>query len=397
MVQSRQIVSEVTDIRHPRDRRSRVARALGYVTLGGSAAELAGSIGVDVEGFAERHAGSNPSSATGSRLGHFELMRMETPLSCAQGTMTDAGSPAPASRRDRLKQLRAFCEAVRLGSVSGAARAVHSSQPAVSAQLRALEEALGAVLFRRQGAGVAPTRVGANLYRIAHPLVEGLLRVPELFEEQHHGVASGSLCIGAGEVSGGSVLPEIVKRFQARYPRIRIEVRAGPGRERLGWLRAFEIDLMAGAVDPVPHDIAFHPLVETDAVLVTPEDHPLGARESVSFEALAGQRMVAQPVGRSVRHIQDVVLGLHGASPRIVLEVDDWGSMLNHVAAGVGIAIVPSVCVGPHEPVRTVRLSHPYRPRRWYGLAHRRDRLLSFAARRFVEVAVSEAAARDAG
>ena len=309
---------------------------------------------------------------------------------------TQPGVDPPGPRRNRLKQLRSFCEAVRIGSVSGAARAVHSSQPAVSTQIRALEEELGVVLFRRREAGVAPTRAGANLYRIARPLVEGLLRVPEMFEEQYHGADSGSLPIGAGEVSGGAVLPGLVKRFQARYPRIRVEVRTGSGRERLAWLRGFELDLVIAAVAPVPDDIEFHPLVEVGGIVVTPEGHPLAGRDSIAIEELSPWPMVAPLAGRHLRRMFDIVLGLHGVYPPVALEVEDWGSMLNHVAAGVGIAVVPSVCVAPHEPVATVRLADRFLLRT-YGLAHRRDRLLPLAARRFIDVAVSEPASGGGG
>ena len=305
--------------------------------------------------------------------------------------MRDAGSPSP--RRDRLKQLRSFCEAVRLGSMSGAARAVHSSQPAVSVQLRALEEELGVALIRRRGTGIAPTRAGAILYRIVRPLVEGLLRVPELFDEQHRGADSGSLRIGAGEVSGGAILPWLVKRFRARWPRIRIEVRTGSGRERIEWLRSFELDLVVAAVAPVPDDIEFHPLADVDGVVVTPEDHPLAGRESVAIEELAPWPMVAPLAGYHSRRMFDVVLGLHGANPPVAIEVPDWGSMLNHVAAGVGIAVVPNVCVAPHEPVARVALAHRF-IHRTYGLALRRAGPAPLAVRRFVDVAVSEAAQR---
>ena len=318
----------------------------------------------------------------------------ESVIDLFRNTQPSIGPPGP--RRDRLKQLRSFCEVVRIGSVSGAARVVHSSQPAVSTQIRALEEELGVVLFRRGEAGIAPTRAGANLYRIARPLVEGLLRVPELFEEQHHGIDSGSLRIGAGEVSGGSVLPGLVKRFRARYPRIRVEVRTGTGRERLAWLRDFELDLVIAAVAPVPDDIEFHPLVEVDGIVVTPEDHPLAGRDRVTIEELSSWPMIAPLAGRHVRHMFDTVLGLHGAHPPIALEVEDWGAMLNHVAAGVGIAVVPSVCVAPHEPLAAVPLTHRF-ILRTYGLAHRRDRLLSLAARRFVDIAVSEPAGGGGG
>ena len=307
---------------------------------------------------------------------------------------TDTGSAAPATRRDRHKQLRAFCEAVRLGSISGAARTLESSQSVVSKQVQTLEQELGVTLFRRSNARIVPTRTGANLHRIALPLVEGLVRLPERFEEHHHGVDSDVLRIGAGEVSGGYLLPAIVRRFRARWPRTRVEVRAGTGAERFAWLRGFELDVVVIATHEVPDDIEFHPLGRANAVVATPEGHPLARCEHVAIEALARYPMLAPHAGSHVRHIQDTVLRLHGVRPRIVLEVEGWGSMLNYVAAGVGIALVPDMCVGPYEPVRTVRLDHPY-VMRVYGVAVRRDRLAALAAHRFVEVALS--GAPDAG
>ena len=300
---------------------------------------------------------------------------------------------APESRRDRLKQLRAFCEAVRAGSLSGAARAMDASPAVVSGHVRALEEELGAALLRRAGAGLAPTRIGARLHHIARPLVEGLERLPELFEERHTGVAAEALRIGAGQVSGGYVLPALVRRFQARWPRTRIEVRTGTGAQRLRWLRGFELDLVVAAVSPVPGDIAFHALVDADMVVVTPQGHPLGRCGRVTAAALEGQRLIAQPAGGSSRHIQDAALALHGVRPRVVLEVEEWGSTLNYVAAGVGIGIVPSLCVTAQEPVCRLTIEHGFR-RRTYGVATRTDSLVSLAARRFVECALSDDGAR---
>ena len=297
------------------------------------------------------------------------------------------GREPPESRRDRLKQLRAFCEAVRAGSLSGAARALDASQAVVSGHVRTLETELGAALFRRAGSGIAPTRIGVHLHRIARPLVEGLERLPDLFEEYHTGVAAEVLRIGAGQISGGYVLPEFVRRFQARFPRTRIEVHTGTGAERMNWLRGFELDLVVGAIHPVPGDIAFHPLVHADMVVVTPQGYPLGRYERVAIETLGDHRLVAQPAGHQVRTILDVSLALHGVRPHVVLEVEEWGSTLNHVAAGVGIALVPDVCVSADEPVCRVAIEPGFRLRT-YGVAMRRDGLVSLGARRFVECAL---------
>ena len=298
-----------------------------------------------------------------------------------------SAAAAPATRRDRLKQLRAFCETTRLGSLSAAARAIGTAQPAVSNHVRTLEEELGAALFRREGDGITPTRAAQDLYRIAYPLVEELLRLPGLFDEHLQRAEPASLRIGAGEVSAAWVLPDMIGRYVARWPRTRVEVSTGTGGQRLEWLRRFELDLVVGAFEDPPDDIVFRPLVPAGIMLITPEEHPLGCCESVGFEALTSHAMVALLSGHHMRQVQDVVLRLHGARPRVVLEVDGWDTMVHHVAAGVGVALVPDVCVVEHERVRTVRVRLPNpSPVRTYGLALRRDGFVGLAARRFVDL-----------
>lgn len=295
---------------------------------------------------------------------------------------------APASRRDRFKQLRAFCEVVRTGSISRAAKALSSSQPAVSTLMYRLEEGLGLALLRRTGGRIEPTRIGEHLYGLVQPLVEGLLRLPERFDEHHTGETAEPLRVGVGQVSAAYVLPALVRRYQALHPRTRVQLRSGTGGERLAWLRSFELDVIVAAFDVVPSDLEFHPIRQADTVVITPEDHPLGKHERVPIRALARHPMIVPSAGSYIRLAQDVVLGLHGVRPPIALEVAGWGTMINHVVHGVGIAIVPELCILDHEPVCKVRLVHHFQPRT-YGVATRRNGLIGLAASRFVRLAMA--------
>ena len=299
-------------------------------------------------------------------------------------------APVLASRRDRLKQLQAFCEAARKGSISGAAKAVGLSQPAVSLQVRALEEEFGVVLFERRGPRIALTPVGERLYESAMPVVQGVLRLPALFAEAHHGTPAQSLRIGAGQTSAAYLLPGPLKRFAERYPGMRIEVRTGTGPERLEWLRTFDLDAVVGVVDAAAPGVEFRPMRTTRMVLVTPLDHPLANRGAVAPAALARHRLVAPKSGRGARRLHDMLLHLHGVAPRVLVEVDGWGAIVNHVAGGAGIAFVPDMCVSACEPVATVAVKAPA-VRRTYGTAVRSGGLMSQAARRFVEMLASEA------
>ena len=163
-------------------------------------------------------------------------------------------------RRDRLKQLRAFCHAARLGSITKAAERVYSSQPAVSLQIRSLEEELGVMLFVRSGPRIALTAAGRSLYRRALPLVEDLDRFSDSFAEQFRGLA-GPLRIAAGETAASYLLPRYFEAFNERHADVEISVRIGSGSRCLSWLRGYEVDMVFTAMDVEPPDLEFRLLV----------------------------------------------------------------------------------------------------------------------------------------
>ncbi len=225
-----------------------------------------------------------------------------------------------------------------------------------------------------RGSGLAPTRIGERLHHVALPLVAGLERLPELFEEQHTGVAGEALRIGAGEVSGGSVLPALVRRFQARWPRTRVEVRSGTGAERLMWLRGFELDLpaylkrfrdahpdIAVRLDAATVPEGFKRLADDEVdfvvgprerfdeerivyrelrtyriVLITAPDHPLAGRTSVSPREAAAHPAVVPPEGTYSRQFGEDAAEALGIVINAVVEVGGWGVLKRYVEAGFG-------------------------------------------------------------
>ena len=264
-----------------------------------------------------------------------------------------------------------------------------SSQPAVSLQVRTLEEELGVLLFERRGPRISLTRVGQSLYRLAMPLVEGMDRLPDTFAERHHGVVADVLRIGAGQTSAAYLLPKYLKEFRERFPEILIEIRTGTGQQRLEWLRDYELDLVVAAMDIAPSDVEFHPVFGSDPVLITPLDHPLAGRESVPLEETAAYPFVGHTSAHYVRQVAEVILRLHGVAPDVAVEVDGWGVIVNYVAAGVGISFVPDLCLSEHEPLWRISFRHKI-PQRRYGAIIRRDGLLGLAASQFLQIMVRE-------
>ena len=290
-------------------------------------------------------------------------------------------------RRDRLKQLRAFCQAARLGSISRAAEHVMSSQPAVSLQVRTLEEEFGVLLFERRGPRISLTRTGRSLYELAMPLVEGMDRLPDTFAEQHHGVVADVLRVGAGQTSASYLLPRYLKSFRERCPGIGIDVRIGTGQQRLGWLRDYELDIIVAAVDIPPPDVEFHPVFSSDPMLITALDHPLAGRESVAIEETAAWPFVGHTATHYMGRAAEIILRQYGIAPDIAIEVEGWGAITHYVAAGVGISFVPDLCLTEHDRVWKISFKGTI-PQRRYGVMTRRDGLLARAADRFLRIMV---------
>ena len=296
-----------------------------------------------------------------------------------------AAERRPSARGDRLKQLRAFCHAARLGSITRAAEHIFSSQPAVSQQVRALEEELAVTLFERNGPRISLSPAGRQLYEAAMPVVAGMDRLPFTFAEQHHGDISGEFQLAAGRAAATHVVPEYLRRFRERHPAIRLNVRTGTERERLDWLRTYEVDLVFDAMEVAPPDLEFHFVFSSRFFLITSEGHPLAGRESVEIAEAARFPVVIPPTDSEARRVADMVVRHHGLTMDVAVEVDGWSVIKRYVEAGVGISVVPDLCLADRDRVWRIPFDR-YFPDRRYGVLMRRDGVPSLAAARFVQL-----------
>ena len=314
---------------------------------------------------------------------------MMTPTQRPTRTLMAESGGLSRHRGDRLRQLRAFCQAARLGSISRAAEEIESSQPAVSVQIRNLEQELGLLLFERHGGRISLTTVGHSLYQLAKPVVECVDRLPETFAERHFGVIGGDLRIGAGQTSATNLLPMFLKVFRERYPEIRIEVRSGTGQERLRWLRDYELDVVVAAMDAPPPDVDFHPIKVSELVLITPEDHPLAGRDSIAIKEATTYPFVGHAASSYISQVATVIARLHGVAPEIVVELDGWSAIKSYVALGVGVAFIPDLYLTERDRLWKIAFEPPI-PHRKYGAITRRDGILGEAASRFLRIMAPE-------
>ena len=229
-------------------------------------------------------------------------------------------------KRDRLRQLRAFSRAARLGSMARAAEHLGLSPPAVALQVRELEHELDAVLFDRGGGGVTMTAAGERFHALAGPLVDAMDALLEDFVDRIEDDVSGCVDIGASGPGTAIVLPRYVKRLRERYPGVRLRVRNSTLGEGLAHLDAGVVEFVLGARETLEgHALEYHEMLRYDIVLITSRNHPLAGRETVTPQEAAKWPAVVPPAGSHSRQFGESAARELGIDVKAVLEVGGWG------------------------------------------------------------------------
>ena len=290
-------------------------------------------------------------------------------------------------KSDRLKPLRAFCQTVRLGSVSRAAEALFVSQPAISLQLQALERDLGVTLFERSGRRLTPSREGQLLFDLAQPLVEGMDGLEAVFREKVGGLDAGELNIAANSSTILYLLPRIVEHFRSQHPDIRLTLHNAITADGTDLLRSDAVDLAVGSMVDVPADLSYAPVYRFEPLLITPPDHPLARKPRLTLEDISPYGLILPPKRQITYRLVDLVFQQNRVPYTVALEVGGWEVIKQYVAMGMGISIVTSICVtdADRERLATRSLAEWF-PSRSYGVVVRKGKFLSPQARAFIEL-----------
>ncbi|MEB1263698.1 LysR substrate-binding domain-containing protein [Xanthomonas campestris pv. campestris] len=298
-----------------------------------------------------------------------------------------APTPRFSYKSDRLKPLRAFCQTVRLGSVSRAAEALYVSQPAVTLQLQALERDLGVALFERSGRRLAPSREGQLLYDMALPLVESLDGLEAAFREKVRGLDAGELNIAANSSTILYLLPRIVANFRARHPDVRLTLHNAISADGTDLLREDAVDLAVGSMLDVPADLNYAPVYRFEQLLITPPDHPLASKPIVTLQNLSPYPLILPPRRQVTYRLVDLIFQQARVPYTVALEVDGWEVIKQYVAMGMGISIVTAICLTDADRDElSARSLKDYFPTRSYGVVVRKGKYLSPQARAFIEL-----------
>ena len=244
-----------------------------------------------------------------------------------------------------FQQLRSVREAVRCGfNLTEVARALHTSQPGVSRQIRELEEELGVDLFVRAGKRLTSlTEVGALIVPIVENMLndaDNLRRAGEEFTKQ----ANGRLSIAATLSQARYALPGAVRDFRQRYPQVTLNLHQGSPKQVAEMLISGEADIGIATEALTKYDnLVALPCYRWTHSVVVPPDHPLLDGQPLSLERLSQFPIITYGAGYTGRLHIDEAFDQAGLELNLVLTAMDADVIKTYVELGLGVGIVASI------------------------------------------------------
>ncbi len=287
-----------------------------------------------------------------------------------------------------LRQLRYLVAIDRERNFTRAAAREHVAQPALSQQLRRLEDELGLALVQRTTRHVSLTDAGELLVARARRILAELDAAQSELQALR-GVRAGHVTVGSMHTMGPVDVSLALAIYHQRHPGVELTVREQSSEELAEMLRIDELDLAFLSVTEriESHGLGLFQLVSEELMVILPPSHRLGRRRRIRMRELAGEQFVSFREGARLRELLVAAGRQAGFEPRVTLESNESQRIRRLVSRGMGVAILPrSDAIGVGADVAVASLVEPELARD-ITLAWREGRRHSPAAGEFIELA----------
>lgn len=291
-----------------------------------------------------------------------------------------------------LRQLQVFEAVARHRSYTRAAEALYLTQPAVSMQVRQLEQQVGLPLFEHVGRRLYLTAAGEEVLRLARSVLQQVGEA-EAAIEALKGVRRGRLTIAVASTAN-YFAPHLLGRFAARHEGITVSLDVTNREGLLRHLHDNDVDMVIMGRPPEELELEAEPFMENPLVVIAPPDHPLLDEQPVHLARLQEETFVVREPGSGTRIAMERHFEAHGVRLSTGMEMSSNEAIKQAVEAGLGLGIVSLHTLGMElELGRLVVLEAETFPivRHWH-LVHRRGKRLSPVAAAFAEFVRAEGA-----
>lgn len=289
-----------------------------------------------------------------------------------------------------LRQLRIFEAVARHLSFTKASEELHLTQPAVSMQIKQLEQATGVPLFELVGKRVYLTEAGQELQRYSRSITTLLAEAEQVFEEMK-GLRRGRLNITVASTANYFV-PRLWATFRKRHPEVSVSLDVT---NREGLIRALaenEADLVIMGLPPEGMDLVAESFMPNPLVVIAPPSHPLAAAKQVPLQRLQGETFLMREQGSGTRSLMERVFAEKGLAPATPIEMSSTEAIKQGVEAGLGLALLSVHTLEMELALKRLVVLHvegfPVL-REWY-IVHRAGKRLSAVAQAFRDFILRE-------
>jgi DNA-binding transcriptional LysR family regulator len=294
------------------------------------------------------------------------------------------------------RQLAAFVAVVEKKSFSQAAERLGVSQPAISLQIRSLEERLGRRLLDRSGRRVEPTEAGLVLYKRAQRMLQLEQQLEQELAQEATGELHGTLAIGASTGPGGRLVPLLLCEFQRSHPNLSVALSISDTDRVIEQVADRELELGVVGALRRHRGLDFEPLVRDEIVLAVSPDHPFAGKQ-MPPEQLPREQYIAMQEGAGVRHVIEEELRAAGLRMRDFepkLELGLQESVKSAVAAGYGVTFISRTAIEGELATGTLGAAsvRGLEPARQIYVVRASGRITTRAAEAFLEFARAHAA-----
>jgi len=285
-------------------------------------------------------------------------------------------------------QLETFIEVSRLSSFSRAAEKRFRTQPAISSQIRSLEEEVGAKLLDRSGGKVSMTASGKLFLKFAEETLDARKAAMTAIAETER-VPKGEIVVGANEGTCLHILPEVFAHFKKQYPDVAVGIKRADYAKILESVIDNSVDFGVVSLPVTDNRLTAVPIHRDELVLIVPPRHPLSKLKAAEAADIAQYPLLVPKVGHT-RDALDQLFHERKLKPRISMELDSSELLKRFVAADVGVGFISRSNV--EEDVQANVLAAialaDLQIRRDLALVFRKDKALSRAALAFIDIAV---------
>ena len=266
----------------------------------------------------------------------------------------------------KLQQLRYLCETANQDmNLSRAAKNLHTSQPAISKQIQLLEEELGVDIFLRNGKRIVKiTPPGQLIIKTAVKMLrdaDNLKKIAQEFTNE----AGGTLTIATTHTQARYSLPPVIKRFTARYPKVKLILRQGSPVQIAALVTSGEADIgIATEALEQYKELVMLPCYQWNRCIIVPPKHPLLKLKKLTLEAINRYPIITYDSTFTGRSKINQAFASCGLEPNVVLTAIDSDVIKTYVELGLGVGILANMAFDAKrdKTLRSIDASHLFEP-----------------------------------